>query len=274
MSQLYWRSIFISDVHLGTKNCKADYLLNFLRSTSSQKLYLVGDIFDILAMKKSVHWNQAQTDVLREVFKKAQQGTEVFYIPGNHDRTFRDFSGSEINNVKIRLNVIHENPDGKRYFVSHGDEFDRLLKHNGLLKVIGSCAYDVLLWLDHINAKIRKRFNLQYWSLSSHIKSQVGNANQYIDKYRQAATNKALHNGYEGYICGHIHKSEICNKAETLYCNTGDWVEHCTALVEDENGVLQILHWSDHAKIEVIHRDEEVVLADLPLIVPELFRAA
>ncbi|MEZ5538165.1 MAG: UDP-2,3-diacylglucosamine diphosphatase [Thiolinea sp.] len=268
MSVLTFRSIFISDVHMGTKSCKATYLLDFLRSTECENLYLVGDIFDLWAMRKSVYWTHAQTQVLQEVFAKAKSGTNVIYIPGNHDSTFREFAGTTMHNIRIQLNVIHKTPDGKRLFVSHGDEFDMAVKHNKVLRFIGDYAYYLLLRLNHINTYIRQTLKLPYWSLSSHIKSQVRNANEYIEKYEQAALNKAKYSGYDGYVCGHIHKSGITNKNDTLYCNTGDWVEHCTALVEDAQGVLKVLHWSDHAKVQIINHDDGVVYPDMSLPLP------
>lgn len=270
MSKLSFRSIFISDVHLGTKSCKADYLLNFLRSTESEYLYLAGDIFDLYAMRKSVYWTKTQTEILGEVFAKSKAGTKIVYIPGNHDSTFRDFDGASIRDIQIQRHTEHWTKDGLKLYVSHGDEFDMAVRHNAVLKYIGDHAYNLLLWMNYVNAKIRRFFKLPYWSLSAHLKSQVKNANEYINKYETAAINKAKHTGLDGYVCGHIHKSGIRNSEGTLYCNTSDWVEHCTALVEDEKGILKVLHWSDHAKVKIMNSEEGVTHLDIPLLVPAL----
>jgi UDP-2,3-diacylglucosamine pyrophosphatase LpxH len=274
MPKLFYRSIFISDVHMGTRNCKANYLLDFLRSTDSEYLYLVGDIFDLWAMKKSVYWTKAQSEILQTVFEKAENGVNVIYIPGNHDSTFRDFTESAIRNIDIKLNAVHETQKGKRLFVSHGDEFDILIKHNAVLKYIGDQAYELLLRLNQLNTRMRRWLKKPYWSLSGHLKSQVKNANEYIKKYEHAAVNRARQEGYDGYICGHIHKSGIRKQEGILYCNTGDWVEHCTALVEDETGHLKIMHWSDHAKVQVAMREEEEVDHTEEVVLPFPLRAA
>lgn len=268
MSNIYYRSIFISDVHMGTRNCKASYLLDFLRSTKSEYLYLVGDVFDLISMKKQVHWTAAQTSIVQEIFSKARQGTKVIYIPGNHDNWFRGFQGMSIRNVRIKHDTTHTTLDGKRLFVSHGDEFDVLVKHSRVMYVIGDLGYGMLLRINQLNNAIRKSLNLPYWSFSKFIKSHVKKANEFIERFKQAAISRAMKEGYDGYVCGHIHKSGISHNEGILYCNTGDWVEHCTALVEDETGGLQILHWSDHAKVEVINKGTEVIHPDLPLLIP------
>lgn len=268
MTKIYYRSIFISDVHLGTRNCKASYLLDFLRSTQSEYLYLVGDIFDLIAMKKQVHWTATQTSIVQQIFRKARQETKVIFIPGNHDNWFRSFQGMNIKEIRIERDTTHTTLDGKRFFVSHGDEFDVLVKHSRVMYIIGDLGYAMLLRINHLTNTVRKYLNLPYWSFSKYIKSHVKKANEFVEGYKQAAVNRATKEGYDGYVCGHIHKSGISHSEGVLYCNTGDWVEHCTALVEDETGSLQILHWSDHAKVEVINRGTEVIHSDMPLLIP------
>lgn len=270
MSKLYFRSIFISDVHLGTRSCKAAYLLNFLRSTESEYLYLVGDIFDLLAMKKQVYWTEEQTAVIQEVLNIAKSGTNVIYLPGNHDHFFRGFQNLQVRGIKIQRDAIHLTEKNKRLFVSHGDEFDAAVKHSKLIYFIGDSAYNFLLQLNHANNVIRNYLDLPYWSLSTFIKSKSKKADQFINSFKQAALNKAKSENYDGYVCGHIHKSGITHDGNVLYCNAGDWVEHCTALIEDNTGDLQILHWSDHATIEIINKNTEVLHANIPLLVPGL----
>ena len=232
MSTLRYRSIFISDVHLGTRHCKADYLLDFLKSCESENLYLVGDIFDLWEMKKRVYWTQAQNAIVSEIIRRAENGTNVIYIPGNHDMWFRNMVGSEYRGIKIRLNAEHTTADGRRFFVSHGDEFDALVQHNPLMLKIGDYAYNWLLKLNRLLNSLRYLTGRPYWSLSAWLKTRVKNANQYIEKFEIAASIQAKKDNYNGYICGHIHKSGIRDVDGVLYCNDGDWVEHCTALTE------------------------------------------
>lgn len=265
MSQLKFRSIFISDVHLGTKNCKAGYLLDFLQQSETDTLYLVGDIFDLWQMKKSVHWTPEQNAVLKEIFDNAESGTEVIYIPGNHDALLRDFVGTTFRGVKVRLNAEHTAADGRRFFVSHGDEFDSVVRHNKLLLFIGDHSYNALLRMNRWMNRYQQLRGKPYWSLSSWLKSRFNNAAHYIDKFETAAARAAGQRDFDGYICGHIHKAGIRKIDGALYCNDGDWVEHCTALTEDENGWLQLLHWSDHTRIEAISQGETIERPNLTL---------
>ena len=268
MGTLHYRSIFISDVHLGTRDCRADYLLDFLESTDSKYLYLVGDIFDFWSMRSRVHWTAAQSAVLQRIFDKAARGTKVIYIPGNHDELCRDFAGTEFRGVSVRLNAIHTTAAGRRFFVSHGDEFDDVVKHNHLLKVVGDYAYYVLLFTNRWFNKLRRHFGRPYWSLSAYLKTRVGNAAAYIRKYEQAAAYEANRREFDGYICGHIHKAGIQHIDGVLYCNDGDWVEHCTALTEDFDGNLQIVHWADHKRVEIVSRGHEIDDNVVPLPEP------
>ncbi|MDO6462015.1 UDP-2,3-diacylglucosamine diphosphatase [Granulosicoccaceae sp. 1_MG-2023] len=265
MSKLKFRSIFISDVHLGTKNCKAGYLLDFLQQSDCAHLYLVGDIFDLWQMKKSVHWSKEQSAVVNEIFRKAANGTRVTYIPGNHDALLRDFSGTRFLGIDVRLNAEHTAADGRRFFVSHGDEFDSAVRHNKLLLFIGDHSYSALLRLNRWMNRYQRLRGKPYWSLSGWLKTRLNNAAHYIAKFENAAARAAAQQQFDGYICGHIHKAGIRMIDGALYCNDGDWVEHCTALTEDENGWLQLLHWSDHARIEAISQDGVVENLNLPI---------
>lgn len=270
MSKLRYRSIFISDVHLGTRNCKADYLLDFLQTSESDFLYLVGDIFDLWEMKKRVFWTESQNAIIGEIIRKSESGTNVIYIPGNHDMWFREMVGSEYRGIRIMLNAEHITADGRRFFVSHGDEFDTLVRHNRLLLLIGDHAYNWLLKINRLINRLRNLVGKPYWSLSAWLKTRVNNANQYIEKFESVASEHARKGDYNGYICGHIHKSGIRNIQGVLYCNDGDWVEHCTALTEDENGWLKLLHWSDHAQIEAQNRGNEIDCNIYPLERPTI----
>ena len=269
MSQLSYRSIFISDVHLGTRDCRAKFLIDFLESTHCERLYLVGDIVDLWAMRRSVHWPPSHTRVLQLFFEKAERGTEVFYIPGNHDELMRDFVGSEINGVRILRDAVHVTRDGRRFLVSHGDEFDGFVRHNGLLRLLGDGIYPFLLLMNRWFNGARRRLGRPYWSLSAFIKSKVGNARRYIEKFEAAVAYAAAIQEYDGHICGHLHTAGIVARDGVLYCNDGDWVEHCTALVEDFEGRLQLLHWADRKQIHQVNEGTEVIPTLIPLSAPQ-----
>ncbi len=273
MGRISYRSIFISDVHLGTRDCRVDYLLDFLRSTESEYLYLVGDIFDFWGMRKRVYWTSEQSAVIAEVFKKAAEGTRVTYIPGNHDALCREFVGSRFNGVAVRLDAVHTSADGRRFYISHGDEFDGVVRHNRLLRFIGDKAYGSLLYLNRKFNQFRRRFGRPYWSLSVYLKTRVKNANDYIREFERAAAHEARRHGCEGYIGGHIHKAGIEHIDGIVYCNDGDWVEHCTALAEDFEGNMHLLHWADLKRVQKVSRGEAVAVTDTPLPVAVRRRA-
>jgi len=263
MGTLRCRSVFISDVHLGTRECRADYLLDFLNKVRCEHLYLVGDIFDLWSMRRTVYWTAHQSAVMQRILHMARNGVRVTYIPGNHDECLRDFAGSEFYGVQVRLNAEHVSADGRRFFVSHGDEFDGDVRHNALLKAVGDGAYQMLLKGNRVYNAWRHRRGHGYWSLSAWLKTRVGNARAYIRKFEEAAAREALRGGYDGYICGHIHKAGIEQIDGVLYCNDGDWVEHCTTLVEDFSGTMQLLHWSDHCRLEASEGSLEVPIPGL-----------
>jgi UDP-2,3-diacylglucosamine pyrophosphatase LpxH len=243
------RTVFISDVHLGFRGCQAEYLLDFLQHLDAEQLVLVGDIIDLWSLKRSVFWPLAHQDVLRQILKLARSGTRVIYVPGNHDEGFRELCGAEVAGIDIRRDFIHTAADGRRYLVLHGDEFDSAVKFSGLLKSFGERIYDFLLWAGRGIQSVRRRFGFGYWSLASWLKYQVPDARRYIERFEQAATHAALRQGLDGVICGHIHRPEIRDVGGIRYCNDGDWVEHCTALVEDRNGRLSLLRWTEQADL-------------------------
>ena len=256
------RSVFISDVHLGFKGCQAQYLLDFLRSVECDQIYLVGDIIDVWALTRSFYWPQAHNDVIRTILGKAKHGTRVVYIPGNHDRVFRDHDGLVMGNVEICREAIHVTADGRRFLVLHGDEFDSIVRASPLLESIGSHAYAFALTLNrHVNA-IRSKFGFPYWSLAAFLKHKVKNAVTYIASYEKALAAEARRQQVDGVICGHIHRAEITEIDGIMYCNDGDWVESCTTLVEDFNGRLSLLRWTESQAVLV--GDRAIPLLDSP----------
>lgn len=240
-----YRSIWISDVHLGFRGCAAEFLLDFLRSVECENLFLVGDIIDVWELERKVYWPQAHNNVIRTLLGKAKHGTKVVYIPGNHDEMFRDYCGMEFGNVLIRRNYIHETADGKKLLLMHGDEMDTVVKCSRLLAVVGSRAYDWLLRLNRYVNAVRRLFRLPYWSLAAFLKHKVKNAVNFISSFEKGVAHEARRRGVDGVVCGHIHRAEITDIDGILYCNDGDWVESCTAMVEHFDGRLEILHWSD-----------------------------
>jgi UDP-2,3-diacylglucosamine pyrophosphatase LpxH len=245
------RSVFVSDTHLGFKGCRAEFLLDFLRRVECDHLYLVGDIIDLWSMTRTFHWPQAHNDVIRTILGKAKHGTRVVYIPGNHDRTFRDHDGLVMGNVEVRRQAIHETADGRRLLVLHGDEFDSIVRASPLLESVGSQAYALALSLNHWVNAVRRALGYPYWSLSAFLKHRVKNAVKYIANFERAVSAEARRCGVDGVVCGHIHRAEIAEIDGVTYYNDGDWVESCTALVEDHQGRLSILRWTETAEVLV-----------------------
>lgn len=239
-----YRTIFISDVHLGTRGCKAEILADFLACNDCETLYLVGDIIDGWALKRRWYWSDAQTQVVQEILKKADNGTKVIYIPGNHDEFLRPYCGRHMAGIELRYDAIHETADGKRLWVLHGDRFDAVMACAKWLAHLGDWAYSFALALNDRLHMIRSRFGLSYWSLSAHLKSAVKNAVEYISRFEDVVARAAVPKGVDGVMCGHIHHAEIRRIGPVLYLNDGDWVESCTALVEDGRGHLEILRWA------------------------------
>jgi UDP-2,3-diacylglucosamine pyrophosphatase LpxH len=244
-AQRRYRSIFISDTHLGTAGCQAGPLLDFLRRTESDFLYLVGDIVDGWQLKRRWYWHQSHNDVIQKVLRKARKGTSVVYIPGNHDEAARHFLDLAFGEILIRSEAIHVTADGRRLLVTHGDFFDAVVQCAKWLALLGDALYVFILRLNqHFNA-VRARLGLPYWSLSQYLKHRVKNAVRYVGAFEEALAREARTRGFDGVVCGHIHKAEIRVVDGILYCNDGDWVESLTALVEHHDGRLEIVRWPD-----------------------------
>lgn len=239
----HYRSIFISDVHLGTPDCQAEMLLEFLRTHSSDYLYLVGDIFDFWKIRHSMTWPRVKNDLVNHVIERAQNGTRVIYVPGNHDELVRDYAGQDFNGIDIRYETVHKTAAGKRLLILHGDVFDEAVRNRRMLNMVGSTMYELIMIISRHFNRARKRFGYGYWSFANFIKYRFREAVRYIERYEYAAARYARKLGFDGIVCGHIHhpNNTVINGVE--YLNTGDWVEHCTALTEDESGHLELVHW-------------------------------
>jgi len=240
-----YRTIWISDLHLGTRGCKAEFLLDFLRYTEAETIYLVGDIIDGWRLKKSWYWPQEHNDVIQKVLRKVRKGTRVIYVPGNHDEWLRDFTQLQFGGVEVVEDAIHVTADGRRLLVIHGDAFDAVVMHARWLALLGDGAYTATLWLNRYFNTARRRLGYPYWSLSAYLKRRVKNAMQYIGSFADAVVDEARRRGVEGVVCGHIHHAELREIGGILYCNSGDWVESCTALVEHFDGRLELIDWID-----------------------------
>ena len=251
-----FRTIWISDVHLGTRGCNAGLLIDFLDHVDSEQLYLVGDIIDGWRLKKKFYWPASHNDIVWRILKRAKRGTKITYIPGNHDEMFRQFTGLNFGGVHIRRQAVHETADGRRLLVLHGDEFDAIMLSHRWLAYLGDAAYHAMMVLSGWVNFWRRKLDMPYWSLSKHAKHKVKNAVEFISDFEGIVSKEAGSRGVDGVVAGHIHTAEMRTIDGVEYYNDGDWVEGCTALVEHFDGTMEILHWAD----EVSKRDAPVMV--------------
>jgi len=252
------RTIFISDTHLGTRGCKAELLADFLTHNDCQTLYLVGDIVDGWRLKRNWYWSPSHSAVLHAILRKVDEGTRVVYVPGNHDEVFRDYCGLNLAGVVLRPEAVHETADGRRLLVIHGDQFDGIVTYARWLAHLGDYAYALALVLNDVFNHVRRRLGLPYWSLSAYLKHKVKNAASFISDFEHALAREAKTRGFDGVVAGHIHHAETKAIDGVLYCNDGDWVESCTALVEDARGKLKIIRWTSFAADEQLAMENAV----------------
>ena len=268
----HYRAIWISDVHLGTPGCQAKFLLDFLKHNESDTLYLVGDIIDGWRLRKSVYWPQSHNDVVQKILRKARKGTEVVYVPGNHDESIRQFLGLSFGDIKVVPEAIHTTADGRKLWITHGDLFDGVMQYAKWLAYVGDTLYSLILYFNRYLNMLRVRLGLQYWSLSQFLKHQVKNAVSYIADFEIIMAREARLRGCQGVVCGHIHKAEIRMIDNLLYCNDGDWVESLTALVETQSGELKIIHWprilGDKQQVEEVVIEQPSLPITFPSRIP------
>jgi UDP-2,3-diacylglucosamine pyrophosphatase LpxH len=242
--RLQFRTVWISDAHLGTAGCNADLLLDFLRSVDCDTLYLVGDMVDGWALRKGWYWPQTHNEIVRCILKQTKNGTRVVYLPGNHDEAFRDFVGLSMGGIELLPEAIHVTADGRRLLILHGDQFDGVVLYARWLAFLGDYAYEFLLKGNRLVNWVRRRFGMPYWSLAAFLKKRVKTAVQFICSYEEAVIHAAADAKVDGVVCGHIHSAEIRQFGDITYYNDGDWVESCTALVEHADGTMEILDWA------------------------------
>jgi UDP-2,3-diacylglucosamine pyrophosphatase LpxH len=243
------RTVWISDLHLGTPGCQAKALLDFLRDVDCETLYLVGDIIDGWQLRRSWYWPQAHNDVVQKLLRKARKGTRVIFIPGNHDEFARKYLTHNFGGVEVMEEAMHLTADGKRLWVTHGDLYDGVIQCARWLAVMGDLAYEFTLKVNRWFNRIRAKCGLPYWSLSRYLKHKVKRAVSYINEFENAVAREARKRGAHGVVCGHIHHAEIREIDGILYCNDGDWVESLTALVEHFDGRLEIIDRGDEAAL-------------------------
>ena len=240
----FHRTIFVSDIHLGTRGCKAELLADFLARNSCQTLYLVGDIIDGWQLKRRWFWNDAHSRVVHEILHKVDEGTRVVFVPGNHDEFLRPYCGRTYAGIEVTREAIHQTADGRRFLVIHGDQFDGVVNYAQWLAHLGAFAYDRALQLNEWLHRVRRLLGFPYWSLSAWLKHAVKDAVEYVCRFEEAIARAAELHGLDGVVCGHIHQAQIRRIGRVLYLNDGDWVESCTALVEDARGHLEIVRWA------------------------------
>ena len=248
--KMRFRTIWISDIHLGTSGCNAALLLDFLRSVECETLYLVGDIIDGWRLRKGWYWPDAHNEVVRRLLKMAHRGTRVVYVVGNHDEMLRDYAGMGFGGIELSEEALHVTADGRRLLVTHGDAFDGIVLYHRWLAFLGDQAYYVLLKANVLFNRMRRMLGMPYWSLSAYMKKRVKNAVQFVCSFEEAVAHAAATRHVDGVVCGHIHSAEIRQIGDMTYYNDGDWVESCTALVEAPDGVMSILDWPAHLRTE------------------------
>jgi UDP-2,3-diacylglucosamine pyrophosphatase LpxH len=257
---LHFRSLFISDVHLGTRGCQAERLLDFLRYHDADVIYLVGDIVDGWQLKSSWYWPQAHNDVVQKLLRKGRKGARLIYIPGNHDEFLRGYYGTHFGGIEVVESLIHESPDGRRYLVIHGDCFDLVVTQARWLALLGDKAYEFAVFVNRLFNGVRRRLGFPYWSLSQWAKLKVKNAVSYIGEFEKTLVAEAEREKVNGVICGHIHKAAIHDDFGIRYINCGDWVESCTAIAEHSDGRFEIITWTPttyEAEPEPVDSDQD-----------------
>ncbi len=237
------RTLFISDVHLGTRGCQADLLVDFLAQHPADRIFLVGDIFDGWRLTRGWHWPQHHNDVIQALLSMAHDGVPITFIPGNHDEVMRRYLGTHFGGIVVSEFDVHVTADGRRFLVTHGDQFDAVVMNAKWLAHVGDRAYASMLWLNTWLNWAKRLWGGQYWSLSNWAKQQVKRAVNYIGEYEKVLADEARRGGYDGVICGHIHHATISRIEEIEYINCGDWVESCTAIIEEQDGTLRLVEW-------------------------------
>lgn len=238
------RSLFLSDIHLGTRGCQAARLLDFLREHPADHVYLIGDIVDFWSMSRTIHWSSEQNTVVQKLLRRARHGEQVVLVPGNHDEALREYAGTVFGEVRVEQEVVHTTADGRRFLLVHGDEFDQVTRYHRWVAVLGDVAYNLLVRINGWLSWLRRRLGIAgYWSLAGYAKRRVKTALQFIFDFEESVIRHAQSRGLDGVICGHIHWAAMKQVDGLTYVNCGDWVDSCTAIVEHHDGQLELVQW-------------------------------
>ncbi len=252
MNTSNYRTIWISDLHIGSTQCQADVLLDFLKYNDSEKLYLVGDIIDFWSLSKKMYWPKTHNTIIQKLLRKARQGTHIIYIPGNHDENVREYDSYVFGDIVVKNSDIHTTAQGKHFLIVHGDEYDMVARHHRWLAQLGSVGYDWLIEINRFLRLVRRIIGMQsHFSLAAFVKFKVKNVVQFMSDYEQSIVYTLKDQNLNGVICGHIHHAEIKSIDNFLYVNTGDFVESCTAIVEHFNGELELIRWKKQELVTV-----------------------
>jgi UDP-2,3-diacylglucosamine pyrophosphatase LpxH len=236
------RAIFVSDIHLGTRGCQAERLLEFLRTHHAEYLFLIGDIIDFWAMSRGIHWSAPQNTVVQKVLRRARHGEQVFLIPGNHDEALREYAGTAFGDIRVVSEYIHTAADGRRYLLIHGDEFDQVTRHHRWVAILGDVSYNILVRINGWLSWWRRRLKIPgYWSLAGYTKRKVKSAVSFIFDFEDSVVRAVRERGVDGVICGHIHSASLRDIEGIAYMNCGDWVDSCTAIVEHLDGRMELI---------------------------------
>ena len=247
------RSVFLSDIHLGTRACQAESLLDFLREYSSEQTFLIGDIIDFWAMSRSICWTPAQNTVVQKLLRRARHGERIVLVPGNHDEALRDYCGTVFGDIEVASELVHETVDGRRFLLIHGDVFDQVTRHHRWVAILGDKAYELLVRLNAQLSWVRRKLGIPgYWSLAGYAKRKVKTALNFIFDFEESAVHHARDRGLDGVICGHIHWATIREINGLTYINCGDWVDSCTAIVEHFDGRLELVAWGVRQAIRAL----------------------
>ena len=240
------RSIFLSDIHLGTRACQADQLLSFLRHHQAEQIYLVGDIVDFWSLSRGIYWPELHNTFVQKILKRARHDVRVVFVPGNHDEALREYAGTDFGDIHVMRETTHVGADGRRYLVMHGDEFDQITRYHRWLAVAGDMGYNFLVRVNVLLSWCRRKLRKPgYWSLAGYAKQRIKGALEFIYGFEEAVAHQARIRQLDGVICGHIHSAVIKDIDGVTYINCGDWVDSCTAIIEHFDGRMELVYWND-----------------------------
>jgi UDP-2,3-diacylglucosamine pyrophosphatase LpxH len=260
------RTIFLSDIHLGTRACQAERLLDFLRAYEAEHMYLLGDIIDFWSLARGIYWPPLHNTFVQKMLKRARHQVKVVFVPGNHDEALREYVGSNFGDIQVLRETVHTAADGRRYLLMHGDEFDQITRYHRWVALLGDLAYSLLLRLNVLPSWFRRKLQLRgYWSLADYAKRKLKGALEFVYGFEESVVHHVRQTGYDGVVCGHIHSPAIKDIGGITYINCGDWVDSCTAIVEHHDGRMELVHWRENAVLSE-EKSQEAWSAETPAL--------